>query len=64
MKYTYTRREKAHFIGNNELHVTTMNMQSKVKDTTLDYETVCLFELNLNKSLYLAPHLTRKQIIF
>jgi hypothetical protein len=47
MKYTYTRREKAHFIGNNELHVTTMNMQSKVKDTTLDYETVCLFELNL-----------------
>jgi hypothetical protein len=65
MKCTYIHKEReSSFYGKNELHVTTMKMQLKVIDTTLDYERVCLFELNLNKSLSLTPHLTRRQIIF
>jgi len=65
MKYTYIHKgREGSFYGNNELHVTTMNMKSKVIDTTLDYGRVCLFDLNLNKSLSLAPQSTRRQIIF
>jgi hypothetical protein len=65
MKYTYIHKERESlFYGNNELHVITMKMQLKIIDTTLDYERVCLFELNFNKSLSLTPHLMRRQIIF
>jgi hypothetical protein len=52
--------EKPLLCDYNELNVKTIKMVLKIRDITLDYERVCLFELEINKFQSLTPPFDKK----